>query len=78
MIAQNQARTLFKGGVIITMDPAVSNLAIGDVLVEGDRIVAVGPNIQTDGAQVIDASEASLCPASSTPTITCGWASCGA
>jgi hypothetical protein len=29
MIAQNHARILFKRGVIITMDPAVSNLAIG-------------------------------------------------
>jgi 5-methylthioadenosine/S-adenosylhomocysteine deaminase len=62
MIAQNHARTLIKGGVIITMDPAVSNLAIGDLLVEGDRIVAVGANIQADGAEVIDASESIVMP----------------
>ena len=34
-------RTLFKGGTIVTMDAKVPNLATGDVLVEGDRIVAV-------------------------------------
>ena len=77
MKTQNNARTLFKGGAVITMDAAVPNLGTGDVLVEGNRIVAVGANIQADGAEVIDASEASLCPGSSTLTITCGSASCG-
>ena len=50
------ARTLFKGGIVVTMDAKVPNLATGDVLVEGDRIVAVGPNIRADGAGVIDAA----------------------
>jgi 5-methylthioadenosine/S-adenosylhomocysteine deaminase len=49
-------RTLFKGGTIVTMDAKVPNLATGDVLVEGDRIVAVGANIRADGAEVIDAA----------------------
>jgi 5-methylthioadenosine/S-adenosylhomocysteine deaminase len=50
------ARTLFKGGTIVTMDARVPNLVTGDVLVEGDRIVAVGANIGADGAEVIDAA----------------------
>jgi 5-methylthioadenosine/S-adenosylhomocysteine deaminase len=38
------------------MDAAVPNFAIGDVLVEGDRVVAIGANLKADGADVIDAS----------------------
>jgi 5-methylthioadenosine/S-adenosylhomocysteine deaminase len=44
------------------MDAAVPNLATGDVLVEGNRIAAVGMNIQADGAEVIDASERIVMP----------------
>src|SRR6202522_323018 len=50
------ARTLFKGGTIVTMDAKVPNLVTGDVLVEGDHIVAVEANIRADDAQVIDAA----------------------
>ena len=49
-------RTLFKGGTIVTMDAKVPNLVTGDVLVEGDRIVAVEANIRADGAELIDAA----------------------
>jgi cytosine/adenosine deaminase-related metal-dependent hydrolase len=49
-------RTLFKSGTIVTMDAEVPNLVTGDVLVEGDRIVAVEANIRADGAEVIDAA----------------------
>jgi 5-methylthioadenosine/S-adenosylhomocysteine deaminase len=49
-------RTLFKGGTIVTMGAKVPNLVTGDVLVEGDRILAVGANISAEGAQVIDAA----------------------
>src|SRR6202161_2452128 len=62
MKTQNTALTLFKGGAVITMDAAVPNLATGDVLVEGNRIAAVGANIQADGAEVIDASESIVMP----------------
>jgi 5-methylthioadenosine/S-adenosylhomocysteine deaminase len=62
MKTQNNGRTLFKGGTVITMDAAVPNLASGDVLVEGDRIVAVGANLQADGAEVIDASGTIVMP----------------
>ena len=49
-------RTLFKGGTIVTMDAKVPNLVTGDVLVEGDRIVAVEANIRADDAEVIEAA----------------------
>lgn len=49
-------RTLFKGGIILTLDANIPNLDVGDVLVEDDRIAAVGPVLQTDDAEVIDAT----------------------
>jgi 5-methylthioadenosine/S-adenosylhomocysteine deaminase len=56
------ARTLFKGGTIVTMDAKVPNLVIGDVLVEGDRIAAVEANISADDAKVIDAAGTIVLP----------------
>jgi len=57
------ARTiLFKGGTVVTMDANVPNLATGDVLVEGERIVSVGPNLKVDGAEVIDAAGSIVMP----------------
>src|ERR1700733_7904930 len=52
----NTVRTLFKGGTIVTMDAKIPNLVTGDVLVEGDRIVAVDANIRADDAEVIAAA----------------------
>jgi len=62
MITQPKARTLFKGGAIITMDKKVPNLSTGDVLVEGGRIAAVGVNLQAAGAEVIDATGSIVMP----------------
>jgi 5-methylthioadenosine/S-adenosylhomocysteine deaminase len=58
----NTERTLFKGGTIVTMDAQVPNLMTGDVLVEGDRIVAVDANLRADNAAVIDATGAIVLP----------------
>ncbi|RXZ38064.1 amidohydrolase [Oxalobacteraceae bacterium CAVE-383] len=55
-------KILFKGGTIITMDAAIPNLEIGDVLVEDDRIAAVGPYIESEGAEVIDATDNIVLP----------------
>ena len=46
-------RLLLRGGCVITLDPALGDLARGDVLIEDDRIVAVEPDLQAD-AEVID------------------------
>ena len=62
MSKQKNGRTLFKGGTIVTMDPKVPNLPTGDVLVDGDRIAAVGVNLQADGAEVIDATGSIVMP----------------
>ncbi|HEY8636939.1 MAG TPA: hypothetical protein VIL81_06700, partial [Candidatus Limnocylindrales bacterium] len=49
-------RWLIKGGYVLTQDPALGEMAGADVLIEGDRIAAVGPNLSADGAQTIDAT----------------------
>src|SRR3954471_22965806 len=46
-------RSLLQGGTIISMDGRVGDLAKGDVLIEGTKIVAVGPNLSAAGAQII-------------------------
>src|ERR1700721_497309 len=56
MTKQKNGLTLFKSGTIVTMDPKVPNLSTGDVLVDDDRIAAIGASLQADGAEVIDAT----------------------
>jgi cytosine/adenosine deaminase-related metal-dependent hydrolase len=45
---------IIRGAHVLTMDPKINDLATGDVLVQGDSIVAVGSKIQSTSAQVID------------------------
>ena len=49
-------RKLIKGGIVLSLDGNVGDFAGGDVLIEQDRIAAVGPGLDVDGAEVIDAS----------------------
>jgi 5-methylthioadenosine/S-adenosylhomocysteine deaminase len=62
MSTQTPSRILFKGGTLLTLDPHVPSPPIGDVLVEADRIVAVGASVQCDGAEVIDAAGSIVMP----------------
>src|SRR6185295_218494 len=55
-------RLLLKGGTIISLDPQIGNLVTGDVLIEGKRIAAIGPNLAAASAQVIDAANRILIP----------------
>ncbi|MGB6558308.1 MAG: twin-arginine translocation signal domain-containing protein, partial [Pseudolabrys sp.] len=48
-------RYIIRGGSVMSMDPAVGDFVQADVLVEGKKILAVGPNLQAGGAAVIDA-----------------------
>src|SRR5882724_11923466 len=48
-------RYIIRGGSVMSMDPAVGDFPQADVLVEGKKIVAVGPNLNAGGAAVIDA-----------------------
>lgn len=49
-------RILIKNGIVLTQDPELGELPRADVLVEGDRIAAVGPDLAAADAQVIDAT----------------------
>lgn len=55
------ARTLLRGGTVITMD-AQGDLARGDVLITGDTITAIEPVIAADDAQVVDATGCIVIP----------------
>ena len=48
-------RYLIRGGAVMSMDKQVGDFPQADVLVEGKKIVAVGPNLHAGGAHVIDA-----------------------
>src|SRR5262245_21583192 len=48
-------RYIIRGGAVMSMDPKVGDFAKADVLVEGNKIVAVGPNLHAGGAAEIDA-----------------------
>jgi cytosine/adenosine deaminase-related metal-dependent hydrolase len=49
-------RILIKGAIVLTQDDELGEQAGADVLVEDDRIAAVGPNLGAADAQVIDAT----------------------
>jgi cytosine/adenosine deaminase-related metal-dependent hydrolase len=49
-------RYVIRGGSVMSMDPRVGDFARADVLVEGKKILAVGPNISAGTADVIDAT----------------------
>lgn len=55
-------RTLIKGGTVLTMDKSVGNFHKADVLMEGSKIAAVGPNLDAVDAEVIDASNTIVMP----------------
>jgi cytosine/adenosine deaminase-related metal-dependent hydrolase len=56
------ARTLIKGGHIVTMDDALGDFGRGDVLIEGKKIAAVGALIDERADETIDASGQILIP----------------
>jgi len=48
-------KTLIRNASIVTMDPTIGDIADGDILVVDDRIVAVGPSLSVDDAEVVEA-----------------------
>jgi len=55
-------RVLFRGGHVLSMDPQVGDLHGGDLLVEDDRIAAVGYSIERGDAEVIDLADCIVIP----------------
>ncbi|MDH7795598.1 MULTISPECIES: amidohydrolase family protein [unclassified Beijerinckia] len=54
--------TLLSGGWILSMDPSIGDLRKGDILIEGERITAVAPQIDAPQAERIDASGMIIVP----------------
>lgn len=54
-------KRLIKGGQVITMDPAIGNGRF-NVLIEDDRIIAVGPEVQSADAEPVDATGCIVIP----------------
>ncbi|PTY38422.1 amidohydrolase [Saccharospirillum sp. MSK14-1] len=49
-------RTLIRGGSVLSMDDSIGDFPVGDVLLEGSRIVEVAAHIDAPDAAVIDAT----------------------
>lgn len=48
-------RYVIRGGSVMSMDPTVGDFAEADVLIEGNKIKAIGPNLSVGDAAVLDA-----------------------
>jgi cytosine/adenosine deaminase-related metal-dependent hydrolase len=55
-------KTILKNGIVLTLDKKVGNFHRADVLIEGTKIAAVAPNLNAEGAEVIDASDMIVMP----------------
>jgi 5-methylthioadenosine/S-adenosylhomocysteine deaminase len=55
-------RMLIRGGHVLSMDAEIGDIYGGDVLLEGDRIAAVGASLEAGDAEVIDASDCIVIP----------------
>ena len=57
-------RLLLKGGTIVSLDPSVGDFVQGDILIQGNKIAAVGANVKLSGPapRIIDASNTILIP----------------
>jgi cytosine/adenosine deaminase-related metal-dependent hydrolase len=55
-------RTLIRAGYVLTQDPDLGELKDADILIEDDKIVAVGKGLEAEGAQVIDAKDDIVIP----------------
>lgn len=56
------ARILIKGGTVLTLDSKIGDFSIADILIDGDTIVEIGPELSASDAEVIDASAMIVMP----------------
>lgn len=53
---------LLKGGVVLSQDPAMGDFDKADVLIRGDSIEQIAPDIRADGVQLINAENMIILP----------------
>lgn len=56
------SKVLIKGGVVLSLGAETPNFEEADVLIEGDRIVEVGPSLRARDAEQIDAADSIVMP----------------
>ena len=71
-------KLLVRGAHIVTMDPALGDMARADILVEDGAIAAIGPALDAAYAEVIDGADKIALQGSSMRTIACGKRCCAA
>lgn len=49
-------RTLIRNATIISVDPEVGDFHSGDILIDGEKIAEIGPKIEADDAEIVDAT----------------------
>ncbi|MCW2881076.1 MAG: amidohydrolase, partial [Sphaerisporangium sp.] len=62
LLERAPARILITGATIVTMDPTLGILDRADLLIDGDSISAIAPDLPTGDAVVIDGTGMILCP----------------
>src|SRR5262245_5196642 len=55
-------RTVLSGGIVLSLDKKIGNFRQADVLIEGSKVATVGPNLNVENAEVIDASNMIVMP----------------
>jgi cytosine/adenosine deaminase-related metal-dependent hydrolase len=60
--ADGASQDLIKGGYVASLDRSVGGLPVGDVLIDGATITAIGKAIQAPDAEVIDAGSKLVLP----------------
>lgn len=55
-------KLLIKNGCVLTLDKNIGDFPKGDILIEGNKIVAVEPNIEISDCEVIDATDMIVMP----------------
>lgn len=55
-------KTVLENAFIVSMDASLGNIPRADVLVEGERIAAVGPNLGVEDAERIDCTDCIVMP----------------
>jgi 5-methylthioadenosine/S-adenosylhomocysteine deaminase len=55
-------KVLIKGGTVLSLDRAVGNMVVADVLIEGGTISDVGTSLRARGAEIVDASDTIVMP----------------
>ena len=56
------SHVLIKGGHVLSMDPDIGDLTVGDVEIRDGRIAAVGESLRAPGAEIIDAGDMLVLP----------------